>query len=229
MARPVQGLIESTAHQRELLDRDPIRRERLHALQLFQIERLRLTYADYAAQPRYRAALDFFVDDLYGSHELAGRDLALLKVIDQWGRLLPEGALQALTRALELEALTQALDLAMLDALAGATATFETYPEAYRQVDRFQDRRRQIQLIVTAGRDLASSIGNPAIGVALRAARLPARIMNVMVLHRFLERGYRAFKQMGNADELLRIIEQRESKIFRALCDGAANPFGLRA
>lgn len=227
MAQPVQRIIESIARQRAQLERDPKRRERLRALQRFQVERLRRTYADFASQPRYRAALEFFVADLYGPHDLTGRDRDLRKVFEQWGRLLPERALQALGRAFELELLTHALDIATLDALQGASPDFETYPTAYRRADRSEDRRRQIALILAAGRDLAALIEIPALGSALRVASVPARVLGVMDLHRFLERGYRAFKQMGEADALLRIIEQRETTIMQRLIDGVADPFGV--
>lgn len=229
MAQPVQLIIESIARQRAESELDPKRRERLRALQRFQVERLRSTYADYAAQPRYRAALEFFTTDLYGPHDLTGRDRDLRKVFDQWGRLLPERALRALGRAFELELLTQTLDIATLDALHGASPGFQTYPPAYRRAGRYEDRRRQIALILAAGRDLAALIDIPALGTALRFARVPARVIGVMDLHQFLERGYRAFKQMGKANALLRIIEQREIAIMQRLIDGDADPFRLRS
>lgn len=227
MAQPAQRIIESVARHRAEIERDAERCERLRALQRFQVERLRWTYADCASQPRYRAALEFFVDDLYGPHDRSARDRNLSKVLDQWVRLLPERALHALTRALELELLTQALDLAMVDALQGEQPHFKTYPAAYRRADRYDDRRRQIDLILAAGRDLAALIDIPALGTALRVASVPARLLDVMDLHQFLQRGYRAFKQMNGADVLLRIIEQRETDIMQRLMAGVPDPFRL--
>lgn len=227
MAQPVQQIIESLARHRAELKREPKRRARLRALQRFQVERLRRTYADCASQPRYRAALEFFTTDLYGPHDLTGRDRDLRKVFDQWGRLLPERGLHALGRAFELELLTHALDMATLDALQGASPDVATYPVAYRRADRFEDRRRQIDLLLAAGRDLASLIEIPALGSALRVASVPARLLGVVNLHQFLERGYRAFKHMGDANALLQIIEQRETAIMRRLIDGDADPFRI--
>jgi hypothetical protein len=225
MAQPAQLIIESIARHRAQIDRDPQRRERLRALQRLQVERLRWTYTDYAAQPRYRAALEFFVADLYGPHAHTGRDQGLRKVLDQWARLLPTRALHALSRALELELLTQALDIAVLEALQGAPADFDTYPAAYRTAGRYEDRRRQIALILAAGRDLDALIEIPALGAALRVARVPARVLGVTDLHRFLERGFRAFKQMNGASALLRIIARRETDLMRRLIQGVADPF----
>lgn len=227
MAQPAQRIIESISQQRARIDRDPERRERLRALQRFQVERLRATYADCASQPRYRAALDFFVDDLYGPHDHSQRDRDLRKVLDQWARLLPARALDAVGGALELELLSEALDVDMVEALQGAEPGFETYPAAYRRAGRYNDRRRQIDLILAAGHDLASLIDIPALGTALRIARVPARLLGVTDLQQFLERGYRAFKQMQGAEALLKIIEQRETDIMHRLIAGVANPFRL--
>lgn len=227
MAQPAQLIIETLARHRAQIDRDPDQRERLRALQRFQVERLRRTYADCASQARYRGALEFFVTDLYGPHDRSRRDQDLHKVLGQWARLLPERALRAVCRALELELLTEALDRAVLDELQGSAPDFDTYPAAYRSADRYHDRARQIDLILAAGRDLDSLIDIRALGTALRMARVPARVIGVMELHQFVERGYRAFKQMHGADALLRVIEHRETDIMRRLIQGSADPFRL--
>lgn len=229
MAEPAQLIIESITRHRAQIERDPQRRERLQALQRFQVERLRRTYADCSAQRRYRAALEFFVTDLYGPHDHTQRDRDLHKVAGQWARLLPERGLHAVSRALELELLTYALDVSVLDALKGAPPDYESYPAAYRVADRFEDRRRQIALILAAGRDLDSLLAIPALGTALRMARVPARMLGVMDLHRFVERGYRAFKPMNGADALLQIIENRETELMQRLIQGVADPFRLHS
>lgn len=149
-------------------------------------------------------------------------------MLDQWARLLPERALQALGRALELELLSYSLDVAVADALQGAPSSVDTYADAYRRAGRYQDRRRQIDLILAAGRDLAALIDIPVLGVTLRVARVHARILGVMDLHQFLERGYQAFKQMGSADALLRTIDQRETQIMRQLIEAVPDPFRMR-
>ncbi len=227
MAEPAQLIIECLARHRAQIDRDPLRRERLRALQRFQVERLRRTYSDCAAQRRYRAALEFFVTDLYGPHDHTQRDRDLHKVVGQWARLLPARGLHAVSRALELELLTYALDVSVLDALKNTPPDFETYPAAYRVADRFEDRRRQIALILAAGRDLDSMLAIPALGTALRVARVPARMLGVMDLHGFVERGYRAFEPMHGANGLLQIIENRETDIMQRLIQGVADPFRL--
>jgi hypothetical protein len=219
------ALIEQIALTRDAIARDQRTLVGVQALQRWQSQRLQDTYADYAAMPRYRPAIEFFLQDLYGPHDFTRRDRDLHKVLHQWERLLPERALQAVVYALELEALSQALDVATASALGGKDPAPSSYGIAYRQAGRREDRQRQIWLIVAAGRALDSLIEAPALGIALRTARLPARMLGVAALQGFLERGYTAFRRMAGAGELLRTIQQRETTIMYRLFAGSGDPF----
>jgi hypothetical protein len=219
------SLIETLDRMRAALRDDPRRLEQLARLQRWQVQRLRHTYADLMVHPAYRDALDFFVQDLYGPHDVAQRDRDLRKVLQQWERVLTKRAIEALSYALELQALSQSLDLALVDALKGAEPTELSYPRAYRAANRRHDRQRQIWLILAAGHALDGLVRVRTIGTALRMARLPARLAGVTVLHDFLERGYLAFSKMHGAEELLRAIEQRETELMQRLFEGSADPF----
>lgn len=221
------SLIEEIQTLRAQLQTQPQRLATLERLQRWQVERLRSTYDDYHRSERYREALEFFVRDLYGPHDFRERDRALHRVIGMWYRLLPERAVVAVTQALELEALSQQLDLRVADALGEATITDTSYAQAYRKANRRRDRQRQIWLILTSGRALDALVAHPWIERALQLARRPARLAGVTSLHEFLARGYAAFAKMQGADELLRVIEQRENAIMRSLFDGVARPFDL--
>jgi hypothetical protein len=223
------ALIDEIVVTRDLLEGQPRKFAEFQALQRWQSERLQSTYADFAMDARYAAALEFFVQDLYGPHDLQRRHGDLRKVIHQWQRLLPERALQAVMYALQLEALTQTLDLAVVAALDGAQPTPASYAAAYRRADRRIDRQRQIWLILADGRALDSLSDAAVVGFALHAAKLPARLLGVSRLHDFLERGYAAFRQMGNATRLLRAIEQRETAILQRLFTGSSDPFRIDA
>jgi hypothetical protein len=220
-------LIDEIALTRDALARDRRMLAGVQALRSWQAQRLQRTYADYAVRPRYRAALEFFLQDLYGPHDFTRRDRDLRRVLYQWERLLPERALQALVHALELEALSQSLDVATANALGAAELTPASYAGAYRQANRRGDRQRQIWLTVAAGRALDSLSNTPALGIALRTARLPARVLGVSLLQAFLERGYRAFKRMGGAGDLLQTIQQRETTIMHRLFAGSNDPYRI--
>lgn len=223
------ALIDEIALTRETIARNPRMLADVQALQFWQSQRLQRTYADYAAVPRYRPAIEFFLEDLYGPHDFARRDRDLRRVLYQWERLLPERALEAVVHALELEALSQSLDVATASALGGAALTPESCALAYRRAGRRDERQRQIWLTVAAGRALDSLIEAPALGIALRTARLPARVLGVATLQAFLERGYKAFKRMGGAGELLAAIQQRETTIMHRLFAGSSDPYRVDA
>jgi hypothetical protein len=223
------ALIEQIALTRDSIARDQRALVGIQALQHWQMQRLQNTYADFAAEPRYRAAIEFFLQDLYGPHDFTQRDHDLRKVLQQWERLLPQRALHAVVCALELEALTQSLDIATVAALGSTDPAPASYAAAYRQAGRREDRQRQIWLTVAAGRALDSLIEAPALGIALRTARLPARMLGVTTLQAFLERGYNAFRRMAGADELLTAIEQRETTIMHRLFAGSSDPYRVDA
>ncbi len=220
-------LIDQIALIRDTIARDQRNLAGLQAVQQWQAQRLQRTYTDYATQPRYRAAIEFFLQDLYGPHDFTQRNRDLRRVLYQWERLLPQRALDALLYALELEALSQSLDVAVAAALGGTAPTHASYPVAYRKVGRRDERQRQIWLTLAAGRALDSLIEAPAVGIALRTARLPARVLGVAALHAFLERGYNAFKKMAGASELLQAIQQRETTTMHRLFAGSSDPFRI--
>ncbi len=225
MSRTPAALIDDIGAIRGKLASQPEVERRLAVLQHWQVARLRTTYADYAAQDRYRDTLEFFVTDLYGPHDYSQRNRDLGKVLHRFERVLSARAIDTLAMALQLELLSQELDLAMLEVIADEAITELSYMQAYRSVGRVDDRRQQIALIIGAGRALDDVVRNPAIGAALWAARLPARVAGVMVLHDFLHRGYQAFSVMQGAESFLTAVEQRETIIMNNLLAGSSDPF----
>jgi hypothetical protein len=225
MAITALSLIDALERMHTQLQQTPARLEQLRRLQQWQAQRLERTYMDLSTSPRYRDTMRFFLEELYGPHDFSSRNRDLRKVLAQWERRLPQNASRAVLYALELEVLTQELDLLMVDALKGAAPTPNSYAAAYRQAGRRHLRQRQVWLVVAAGRALDGLVHLPMIGMALRLARLPARLAGVTALHEFLERGHAAFQHMGGAEELLRTIEKRETALMQQLFAGTADPF----
>jgi hypothetical protein len=81
--------------------------QRLQSLRQWQSQRLQQTYSDLHATQRYRPAVDFFVNDLYGSPDLSRRDDQLLRVYPVIERMLPAPTLATVERALQLEVMSQ--------------------------------------------------------------------------------------------------------------------------
>jgi hypothetical protein len=206
---------------------NPILDGAMERLADWQSRRLMQTYADLAAQPRYRQAIAFFRSDLYGGEEMARRDADLERVVPIMSATLPEGVIGTVALAMELNVLSQELDRLLLGRLPRADGPFSVaeYCKAYRRAANLAARRRQIELIGQIGRALDGYVKKPMVRAALAMMRRPARLAGYATLHDFLDRGFRAFGRMRGADEFLATIHVRETAILEAIADGAYDPF----
>jgi hypothetical protein len=193
---------------------------RLRELRAWQAARLAHTYADLGADPRYTRAIEFFLTDLYGPRDFSQRERQFARAWRYLKRTLPDAALAALERALELEALSTDLDHALVAILPAGPPTAAGYAKAYREVGRRAARERQIALVVAIGEDLNRIVKHAWIGAALRAAHVPAHAAGFGVLQDFLERGFAAFRNMSEAAPLLRKIRERETQLMEQLFSG---------
>jgi len=192
---------------------NPILAGALDRLADWQARRLRMTYADLAADPRYTAAVLFFQNDLYGAVDYSRRDADLARVVPMMVKVL--------------NGLSQELDRVLLSRLSRADGYFTVaeYCKAYRRAGNFPLRHRQIKLIGDIGGALDRYVGKPLIRTALAMMRRPARMAGFAVLQDFLERGFAAFHAMGGAQTFLQTIETRETQILEAIVSGVSDPF----
>ena len=65
----------------------------------------------------------------------------------------------------------------------------------------------------------------PGVGMLLRLSRGPARAAGLAELQGFLERGYAAFAQLGDARAFIGEIEADERDVAQRLFDGTPDPF----
>ena len=198
--------------------------QRLAQLRAWQAQRLARTYADLAREPPFRAALEFFLNDLYGVGEFTERDRDLGRCAAHLGRALPAVLLDIACAALELDVLSAELDQDVAAQLRGAPSA-GSYAVAYRAAGRRADRQRQIRLIITIGTTLDTAVKHSWVGLALRAAHVPAHLAGYGVLQDFLERGWQAFRALPAAQPLLEAIQARETALMEALFEGLPNPF----
>ena len=198
-------------------------------LREWQAARLSRSYPDLLASERFGKAAHFFLTDLYGPKDFSSRDEEVERIMPLMLSILPLSALQTLSLAIEVDALTEALDAAMVVELekAGAIDAIdaEAYASAYRAVGRQLDRERQIDLIQSTGEALDRLAKKPLLTTLLKLMRAPAHLAGLGDLHEFLESGFDAFRHMGDAHEFLDIIETRERRVLENLFSGAARPF----
>lgn len=209
-------LIERKAERDARVAAAPELGTRLRGLRAWQARRLAATYDDLARKPATAAAVAFFLSDLYGPQNLLRRDADLARAWRLLRRTLPSSALEILAFAVELTVLTEDLDHALLAKLPRGRITADAYAAAYRAANRAEDRRRQIELVAGIGERLEHAVQHRAIGLALRAARMPARLAGFSALQDFLERGFAAFARMGGAAEVLGAVREREYALMKA-------------
>jgi len=190
----------------------------IHALQEWQCERLLVSHDDLAQQVRYQKAMAFFVEELYGPKDFSQRDADLARVIPKLAKVLPDKAMNAMDDALSLNALSFNLDMDMAQYLnshyPNAPITRGTYAEAYRNVGRQDDRQHQIDIISHLGDQLADVVKIPGIGMLIKLSRRPAKLAGVLALHEFLERGFNAFKAIGDVQSFIHPVLEREKALM---------------
>ena len=230
-AEALVGRLDRLRELRRERYRDAAREGRLRRLTIWQSERLARTHQDLLENPRYRAAVQFFLRDLYGPMDFRQRDRHLVRISPMLARVLSENALRTMGLALEMNILTEELDAAMESALfemqSDELLTDETYARAYRRCGDADKRRRQIELIREVGEDLDQVVARPWIRQALKMAGRPARLSGLGDLHALLERGFHAFHSMQGAGDFLDAIVGRELRIMERLYDRHAEPFRL--
>ncbi len=193
--------------------------DQIHQLQAWQCERLLATHEDLARQQRYRLAMAFFVDELYGPKDFSQRDADLARVIPKLAKVLPDSAMQALDDALALNALSFDLDMQMAQQLNERPLNRDTYALAYRQVGRPADRQHQIDIIAHLGQQLADVVNIRGISMLIKLARRPAKLAGLLTLHEFLQQGFAAFKALGDVHSFIDPVIQRERLLMEQLLD----------
>jgi hypothetical protein len=193
----------------------------IHQLQHWQCERLLVTHDELAQQKRYQKAMAFFVDELYGPKDFSQRDADLVRVIPKLAKVLPDKAMNAMDDALSLNALSFDLDMAMAQYLQAhfpnEPINRDNYALAYRHVGRIDDRTHQIDIISHLGDQLADVIKIRGIGMLISLSRRPAKLAGLLALHEFLERGFDAFKALGDVQSFIQPVLVREKAIMQTL------------
>lgn len=221
-----------TLHQR-LFDPRSEPRNRLpwlKPLQAWQAQRLERSFDGFLRDPACRQAARFFLTDVYGDHDFRQRDADIARVVPMMQRLLPAPLLGTLADGLALAALSHAFDLRMAQALQELAPErrpldVALYARAYRRVGHPRLRARQIRLIDEVGQGLAEALRMPGVGSLLRLSRLPARAAGLGALQSFLERGFAAFAQLGDARAFLADIRAGETRAMQRLFAGDDDPF----
>lgn len=194
-------------------------------LQEWQCTRLLATHDDLWRHKRFKPAMQFFVDELYGPKDFTQRDEDIARVVPKMATVLPEKALRSLESALHLNTLSFKLDIRLTEQLGGQTVNRDSYAQAYRACENYQERKEQIEYIHALGDDLAGVVDIRGISALLMLSRKPAKMAGFIALHEFLEQGFKAFKKLGNVSDFMDPIITREKALMEALFhENTSNP-----
>lgn len=194
----------------------------VHQVKQLQARRFRATYADFLADPRHAPATAFFLDELYGEHDFSVRDAQFARIAGAIERLFPEAVAELAVDLAETHALTESLDHALAGhwlALDGDHAYAEHYVRSWRLAGAREQRQRQLAVVLHMGQELQRLTRMKSLLIALRLMRGPAQAAGLLALQQFLERGFAAFANMGDATRFLQAIAEREQRWIDALFD----------
>ena len=196
------------------------------ALKRYQSARLGETHADLLANPNTHDAALFFLEELYGAHDLSQRDVDLERIIPTLQKMLSYESLHTITEAIVLDALSERLDTAMARVL-GTEFSEGMYVAAYRTATTRQERERQLDLVQELGDSLCQLVKIPLLAVTLTIMKAPARLAGLGDLHQFLDRGFTTFKQMREPAKFVATIVGRERQVLAKIYDGRKDPFDV--
>lgn len=174
-------------------------------LKNYQSAKLRITHAASLANPQTKQAAEFFLTEIYGTNSSL-RVSDLERFIPSMEKILPASALETITTALELQALSEEMDTKMA-AILGTTFTDAEYDRAFEFLG---ERDSQLDMIESVGNSLAQLVRIPFISGTLKMMRLPAKIAGIEQLHNFIERGFNTFKMLPDAKSFVSDLVGRE-------------------
>jgi len=208
----VQGglLIAAETNSPDPPSQDPVYLELIR----FQVCRLQQTYRDLTEDSRYALLAKFFFEDVYSTRDKERRDASAQALHAKVRQVLGEEPVRNLERVIELNELTDRLDFALvrkLHALGVSSVIREPrYEEAYFLCDNYEDRMRQIELILHSIRYFHGLAQYRSIGMGLKILRPYALLRKATALLDFLQNGYRAFRSIKNIDPFYECVKVRE-------------------
>jgi hypothetical protein len=169
---------------------------RLLRVQKWQSKRLLRSHADLHANPRYRLAVEFFFNELYGG-DARRRDSDLIKVQGAMTRLLPrEASARVLPRREAGDRVAGARCRESQARCPVKSITVARYAEAYRAAGRQADRPTPARPDDRSRSLLDRVVRKPMVRGLVKLARGPAHAAGFGLLQEFLERGLDAFEAM---------------------------------
>ena len=230
-AHTIRAAVARVGAIRENATSNPGLRAALVDVKAFQSTRFAGTYADLLRSAEYAAAARFFLVDLYSDKDYSKRDAQFSRIAGAMQRLFPQQVVATAVALAELHLLTEELDWQMavkwqLYATTPDKGRTARYIACWRDVGRTADRVRQLEMVLSVGKDLDRLTRTPGLRLMLRMMRGPAKAGGMGSLQGFLESGFDTFANMsargGSSAKFLSTIRTRESSWIQRLSEGDA-------
>ncbi len=196
-------------------------RNQVNSLRRWQCARLLFSYDELYQQKKYRSAMDFFTDELYGPNDFTKRDEDIRKVLPLMEKVLSKETLATFDLALKLNTLSYQLDFDLVKELGDVTdISNEQYALAYRNCNNLEQRQLQLELIEKLADNLAGIAQRTSIMWVLKLSRKPAQLAGLGELQAILERGADAFRKIKKIDDFIQPILHGETLIMQSLFSG---------
>ncbi len=229
-AQTIRDAVARVGSIREETAANPVLWATVKAVKAFQARRFAGTYSDLLHSAEYGSAARFFLEDLYSDKDYSGRDAQFSRIAGALQRIFPQQVISTAVALAQLHLLTEELDRHMASewTLRPATGLHSSdaaqYIHCWRRVGRASDRTRQLDMVLSVGKDLDRLTRTPGLRLMLRMMRGPAKAGGMGSLQRFLESGFDTFANMSgrgsNAAEFLNTIRLRESSWIDQLSIG---------
>lgn len=183
------------------------------AVRSYQAARVRKTYQDLTADPRYKELFNFLTEQVFESdqHHRLQNEARLLK---QVVHVIPGVTAEDVERVMGMLEDNLRLDRAVANKLLEAQAPLPldaaSYEAAYRAVSQPEERRAQIEDLYKLLVGVYALAKIPQLGTTLNQTRVMAPMLGIQTLHAFLLKGYNAFGPIDSIDELAATIKERE-------------------
>jgi hypothetical protein len=208
--------LQETEQMHRLISRQNLTQS-VRELQSWQTKRLLVTHDDLWNSKRFKPAMQFFIDEIYGPRDFSQRDIELARVLPNMAKVLPNKGLKSLQAALKLNCLSLELDIALVQEFDNKEINRSNYFTCYRKSSSQSKREEQIQLLKDLGLDLAQVVKITGISTILMLSRKPAKVVGVESLHAFLENGFKSFKKLGEVHDFIDPIINRERGLMHSL------------
>ena len=202
----------------------------LVSVKALQAQRFAGTYADLLRSEDYGAAARFFLEDLYSDNDYSQRDAQFSRIAGALQRLFPQQVIATAVALAQLHLLTEELDWQMASQWGTHASTIDAvarYVACWKAVGRNADRTRQLDVVLTVGKDLDRLTRTPGLRLMLRMMRGPAKAAGLGSLQNFLETGFDTFAKMTgkgrSAETFLATVQTRESSWIHRLSHGNAS------